>query len=91
MFSYGFFHADPHPGNIFVDSDYNLYLIDFGIVSTLSENYRYQIIKIFLGASLNEVSLVTDAIIGMGLLAFDSKKIPIFERRIQKLLINTWL
>lgn len=86
MFSYGFFHADPHPGNIFVDSDDNLYLIDFGIVSTLSENYRYQIIKIFLGASLNEVSLVTDAIIGMGLLAFDSKKIPIFERRIQKLL-----
>ncbi len=86
MFSYGFFHADPHPGNIFVDSDNNLYLIDFGIVSTLSENYRYQIIKIFLGASLNEVSLVTDAIIGMGLLAFDSKKIPIFERRIQKLL-----
>lgn len=86
MFSYGFFHADPHPGNIFVDSENNLYLIDFGIVSTLSENYRYQIIKIFLGASLNEVSLVTDAIIGMGLLAFDSKKIPIFERRIQKLL-----
>lgn len=86
MFSYGFFHADPHPGNIFVDSDNNLYLIDFGIVSTLSENYRYQIIKIFLGASLNEVSLVTDAIIGMGLLAFDSKKIPVFERRIQKLL-----
>lgn len=86
MFSYGFFHADPHPGNIFVDSDNNLYLIDFGIVSTLSENYRYQIIKIFLGASFNEVSFVTDAIIGMGLLAFDSKKIPIFERRIQKLL-----
>lgn len=86
MFSYGFFHADPHPGNIFVDSDNNLYLIDFGIVSTLSENYRYQIIKIFLGASFNEVSFVTDAIIGMGLLAFDSKKIPVFERRIQKLL-----
>lgn len=86
MFSYGFFHADPHPGNIFVDSDNNLYLIDFGIVSTLSENYRYQIIKIFLGASFSEVSFVTDAIIGMGLLAFDSKKIPVFERRIQKLL-----
>ena len=86
MFSYGFFHADPHPGNIFVDSDNNLYLIDFGIVSTLSENYRNQIIKIFLGASFNEVSLVTDAILGMGLLDFDSKKIPIFERRIQKLL-----
>ncbi|WP_276863009.1 AarF/ABC1/UbiB kinase family protein [Anaerococcus tetradius] len=86
MFSYGFFHADPHPGNIFINEKNDLYLIDFGIVSSLSKNYRYQIIKIFLGASLNEVRLITDAIIGMGLLAFDSKKIPIFERRIQKLL-----
>lgn len=86
MFSYGFFHADPHPGNIFIDDKNDLYLIDFGIVSSLSKNYRFQIIKIFLGASLNEVRLVTDAIIGMGLLAFDSKKIPEFERRIQKLL-----
>lgn len=86
MFSYGFFHADPHPGNIFINGKNDLYLIDFGIVSSLSKNYRYQIIKIFLGASLNEVRLITDAIIGMGLLAFDSKKIPIFERRIQKLL-----
>lgn len=86
MFSYGFFHADPHPGNIFINEKNDLYLIDFGIVSSLSKNHRYQIIKIFLGASLNEVRLITDAIIGMGLLAFDSKKIPIFERRIQKLL-----
>lgn len=86
MFSYGFFHADPHPGNIFINEKNDLYLIDFGIVSSLSKNYRYQIIKIFLGASLNEVRLITDAIIGMGLLAFDSKRIPIFERRIQKLL-----
>ena len=29
---------------------------------------------------------MTDAILGMGLLDFDSKKIPVFERRIQKLL-----
>lgn len=74
MFTYGYFHADPHPGNIFVDKDLNIYLLDFGIVGNLSENYRYQIMKIFLGASFGEVKLITDAIIGMGLLEFDSKK-----------------
>ncbi|MDU3153762.1 MAG: AarF/UbiB family protein, partial [Anaerococcus hydrogenalis] len=52
----------------------------------LSENYRYQIMKIFLGASFGEVKLITDAIIGMGLLEFDSKKIGDFEKRIQRLL-----
>ena len=40
MFTYGYFHADPHPGNIFVDKDLNIYLLDFGIVGNLSENYR---------------------------------------------------
>lgn len=86
MFTYGYFHADPHPGNIFVDKDLNIYLLDFGIVGNLSENYRYQIMKVFLGASFGEVKLITDAIIGMGLLEFDSKKIGDFEKKIQRLL-----
>lgn len=86
MFTYGYFHADPHPGNIFVDKNLKIYLLDFGIVGNLSENYRYQMMKIFLGASFNEVKLITDAIIGMGLLEFDSKKIADFEKRIQRLL-----
>lgn len=86
IFSYGYFHADPHPGNIFVNKNLDIYLLDFGIVASLSENYRYQIMKVFLGASFNEVKMITDAIIGMGLLEFDSKKIKDFEKRVQRLL-----
>lgn len=86
IFSYGYFHADPHPGNIFVNDELEIYLLDFGIVASLSENYRYQIMKVFLGASFNEVKMITDAIIGMGLLEFDTKKILDFEKRVQRLL-----
>ena len=86
MFTHGFFHADPHPGNIFINDDGKIYLLDFGIVGKLSENYRYQIMKIFIGAAFNEVKIITDAVIGMGLLKFDNTQIPDFEKRIQEIL-----
>lgn len=36
----GFFHADPHPGNLFVETDGTIWLIDFGMVGTLSPQVR---------------------------------------------------
>src|SRR3989344_8892500 len=33
---YGVFHADPHPGNVFVTSEHSLALLDFGIVGHIS-------------------------------------------------------
>lgn len=36
----GFFHADPHPGNIFILDDGRIGLIDFGQVKELSDDYR---------------------------------------------------
>ncbi|MDR1823886.1 MAG: AarF/ABC1/UbiB kinase family protein [Bifidobacteriaceae bacterium] len=36
----GFFHADPHPGNVFVRPDGIIQLIDFGMVGTLPDDLR---------------------------------------------------
>ncbi|MDD7305288.1 MAG: AarF/UbiB family protein [Peptoniphilaceae bacterium] len=85
-FSYGFFHADPHHGNIFIDKDKIIYLLDFGIVGSLSENYRFQIMKIFVGASFNQVKLISDAVINMGLIKTNFTKIGEFENRTQEIL-----
>jgi len=38
----GFFHADPHPGNVFVRPDGMIQLIDFGMVGTVSDDMRAQ-------------------------------------------------
>ncbi len=42
----GFFHADPHPGNIFINQDGVITLIDFGLVGHLSATRRREIIDL---------------------------------------------
>jgi len=41
IFEHGFFHADPHPGNVLVDKDGTLCLIDFGMVGKLMPKDKY--------------------------------------------------
>lgn len=40
IFKHGFYHADPHPGNIMVTKDGAIGLIDFGMVGRISEQLR---------------------------------------------------
>ena len=42
----GFFHADPHPGNIFINEEGGITLIDFGLVGHLSSTRRREIIDL---------------------------------------------
>jgi ubiquinone biosynthesis protein len=42
----GFFHADPHPGNLLITEDMNLCIIDWGLVGRLTEKDRFQLISL---------------------------------------------
>ncbi len=42
----GFFHADPHPGNLLVSSDMQLCIVDWGTVGRLTEQDRFTLIEI---------------------------------------------
>ncbi|MDO5047832.1 MAG: AarF/UbiB family protein [Anaerococcus sp.] len=86
FFRDGYFHADPHPGNIFIMEEDHLGLIDFGIVGKLSANYRYQIMKIFMGISYNQPVIITDAVIEMGLLRPSRANIREFEMDLSEIL-----
>jgi ubiquinone biosynthesis protein len=42
---HGFFHADPHPGNVFLTDDHKVSLIDLGMVARLDPSLREQLLK----------------------------------------------
>ncbi|NET83844.1 MAG: AarF/ABC1/UbiB kinase family protein [Moorea sp. SIO1F2] len=45
LLEYGFFHADPHPGNLLATSDGKLAYIDFGMMSQVKTYQRYGLIE----------------------------------------------
>ena len=49
VFRDGFFHADMHPGNIFVAADGRYIALDFGIVATLTDTDKNYLAQNFLG------------------------------------------
>ncbi|MEY2562500.1 MAG: ubiquinone biosynthesis protein [Verrucomicrobiota bacterium] len=44
----GFFHADPHPGNVFITEDYQIALIDLGMVGKIMPGLQEQLLQLLL-------------------------------------------
>lgn len=66
IFDYGFYHADPHPGNILVDKMGNICLLDFGAVSTLSPLFKKEIPGLIIAFSTLDVKKLTKQLITLG-------------------------
>jgi ubiquinone biosynthesis protein len=58
----GFFHADPHPGNVFILDDGTLGMIDFGAVGRLDSIEQAAIVDILLALSQRDVGLLRDGV-----------------------------
>uniref|UniRef100_N1R5T2 ABC1 atypical kinase-like domain-containing protein n=1 Tax=Aegilops tauschii TaxID=37682 RepID=N1R5T2_AEGTA len=70
ILSHGFFHADPHPGNIAVD-DANggrLIFYDFGMMGSISPNIREGLLEVFYGVYEKDPDKVLQAMVQMGVL-----------------------
>lgn len=66
MLADGFFHADPHPGNVFYLPDNRIAFIDFGMVGRLSEERRYQLAMLLHGLVSHEAGKVADVLLDWG-------------------------
>lgn len=61
----GFFHADPHPGNVKIQ-DGKIVWIDMGMMGRLSEKDRHTMIKGIRGIALHDISMVENSVLEIG-------------------------
>lgn len=85
VFQDGFYHADPHPGNILVASDGTLILLDFGATGRLSAGMREGIPKLIEAAVKNDTQAMVDACRMMGFIADGREANQMAEKMINAL------
>lgn len=71
---HGFFHADPHPGNIFIIGGDKIAYIDFGMMGQISSEDRDLFSLLFAALLRRNVEVITDTILEIGNMPYDLNK-----------------
>ena len=69
IFEDGFFHADLHPGNFFIEPDGRYGLIDFGMVGSVDERLQGRLAGLLLALADRNYDQIVDALLEMGVAA----------------------
>jgi predicted unusual protein kinase regulating ubiquinone biosynthesis (AarF/ABC1/UbiB family) len=77
----GVFHADPHPGNVFLTDDHRIALIDLGMVGRVGPRMQEQLLRLLLALSEGRSDDVAETAIRMGDAREDFDELQ-FRRRI---------
>lgn len=74
IFIHGFFHADPHPGNIIRMEDGKLALIDFGMVGRLNEEMKEQLSALIIAMMRKNTDAMVRATLRLGVIPEDADR-----------------
>lgn len=85
VFEFGFFHADPHPGNFFVQPDGSIALIDFGMVGRLDDRLKDALLRVGLAVSRQDAARMVDEFCALGVAGGRVKR-PALQRDLDHLL-----
>lgn len=85
LMEFGYFHADPHPGNTLVMPDGRVGLVDFGIMGYLDEEMMHQVANLFLGYAEHDYDLVMEALLGAGLVDEDTIDVKAFRADLKEM------
>jgi len=85
VFEDGFYHADPHPGNIMVQADGTIIFLDFGAVAHLQPAMRTGFLSLIDGAVKNDDEKIIAALSTMGFISGSKDSGEIAEKIIDAL------
>jgi predicted unusual protein kinase regulating ubiquinone biosynthesis (AarF/ABC1/UbiB family) len=68
----GFYHADPHRGNVLLTPDGRLALLDFGLLGRVDDDTRRALALLLLAVAQNRADDVADQILGLSLTLLDA-------------------
>ena len=71
VFVNGVYHADPHPGNLFVEATGRVAMVDFGMVGTLAPAVRGALVEILLALSTGDLARSARALHQLGVVPTD--------------------
>ncbi|MEK6876573.1 MAG: AarF/UbiB family protein, partial [Nanoarchaeota archaeon] len=70
----GFFHADPHPGNILITKDRKIAFVDFGIVGHFDEELKAKSIDLFYGIISNNPETIVATLADLGGIEIENRE-----------------
>jgi len=87
LLRHGFFHADPHPGNLAITPAGNLIFYDFGMMGQIKPITREKLLKALFGIARKDAQEVLSALVDLGAVQITGDPTPL-RRSIQFMLDN---
>ena len=81
IFEVGVFHADPHPGNILIEPDGTIVLIDLGAVGRIGPRHRQAVLELLAAASAGDAVALRRSL----------EQVALFDRRIDTRILDAAL
>ncbi len=88
VFQDGFFHADPHPGNIFVLADGKIGLVDFGIMGRVTEENMQYYADTIVALVERDFDKLVQEYMNMGFVPDDVEDVDRFQRELKEDLVE---
>jgi ubiquinone biosynthesis protein len=85
----GFFHADPHPGNFFIEADGTIGLIDFGMVGIIDERTQELLAELLITINDQNADRLVDVFLDLGVTRKRIDRASV-RRDIEQLLSTYW-
>jgi ubiquinone biosynthesis protein len=85
VFDDGFYHADPHPGNILVTREGIIVFLDFGMAGYVDPELRECLVNIIIAIHRNDVGFLVEALTEMGLIV-DGGESSTFRIKLEELI-----